>query len=186
MVPVALALSLSPLPPPSTPARAPSKLSAPSPKRPFTLFRRQEGRINYRQRQEAGETVARYFVLDAERRWLRKSAMGAGDEGRRGGAGDARGIAGSGSGSGRGRFALKKGVIDMVGVASSAILGRRGLPAAVTSTSSSSSSSSSSSFTSSSHRRRHPLRRIRSTPHRVRRTSLCSLVPSDIRAACPA
>lgn len=176
MVPVAL----SPFLPPSTPARAPSKLSAPSPKRPFTLFRRQEGRINYRQRQEAGETVARYFVLDAERRWLRKSAMGAGDEGRRGGAGDARGIAGSGSGSGRGRFALKKGVIDMVGVASSAILGRRGLPAAVTST------SSSSSFTSSSHRRRHPLRRIRSTPHRVRRTSLCSLVPSDIRAACPA
>lgn len=36
---------------------------------------------------------------------------------------------GSGSG-GRGRFAPKNGVIDMVGVASSAILGRRGLPAA--------------------------------------------------------
>ncbi|KYQ49788.1 Fanconi anemia group J protein like protein [Trachymyrmex zeteki] len=77
--------------------------------------------------------------------------MGAGDEGRRGGAGDTRGVAGSGSGSGRGRFALKKGVIDMVGVASSAILGRGGLPAAVTATSSSSSSSSSSSFSSSSH-----------------------------------
>lgn len=61
------------------------------PKRPFTLFRRQEGRVNYRRRQEAGETVARYFVLDVERRWLGKSAMGVGDEGRRESAGDARG-----------------------------------------------------------------------------------------------
>lgn len=130
----------------STPARA--TVQAIRPKRPFTLFRRQEGRVNYRRRQEAGETVARYFVLDAERRWLGKSATG--DEGRRGDAGDAgggEGTAGSGSGSGRGRFALKKGVIDMVGVASSAILGRRGLPAAVTSTSS---------FSSSSHRCRPP------------------------------
>lgn len=87
------------------------------------------------------------------------------------------------SGSGRGRFAPKNGVIDMVGVASSAILGHRGLPAAaVTTTSSSSfSCSSSSSFSSFSRRRhqrrrRHPLRRIRSAPHRVRRTSLCPLV----------
>lgn len=80
-----------------------------------------------------------------------------------GGRGEA---AGSGRGSGRGRFALKKGVIDMVGVASSAILGRRGLPAAVTST-----SSSSSSFSSSSHRCRPP-----SSSH-----SLCSPShPKDI------
>lgn len=61
-----------------------------------------------------------------------------------------RNEAGSGSGSGRGRFAPKKGVIDMVGVASSAILGRRGLPAVVTTTSSFSSSSSISSSSSSS------------------------------------
>lgn len=80
-------------------ARARARPFAPprpaSTERPFTLFQRQGGRVNYRQRQETGETVARYLVVDA-RRWLRKSAMRTVGE-RRGVVGDA-GVPEAGSG----------------------------------------------------------------------------------------
>jgi len=62
-------LAMVPAVTPRFPARARARtftLPRPSsPEHPFTLFRRQGGRVNYRRRQEAGETVARYLVLGA-------------------------------------------------------------------------------------------------------------------------
>lgn len=89
-----------------------ARVISPTCKRPFTLFRRQGGRVNYRQRQEAGETVARHLVLDAMRR--RRTVMVT--KVRLWGRVTEDGEVVRDDGAGRGRFAPKKGVIDMVGV----------------------------------------------------------------------
>lgn len=105
-------------------------------------------------------------VVDAQR-WLRKSGYGGGG-GRRGGARQ----------SSQEGVGLRRRRVLLTWWMSSAILGRSSLPAAVT--------------TSTPPPPRFPLppaatiHRIHSAPHRVRRTSLCPLVPSDIRAAYPA